>query len=88
MPPRNADAQPSEQERDFIVDWIDHTSTKYDPANPDPGRVTLHRLNRAEYANTIRDLTGVDYNVADDFPPTTQAMASTTSATCSRCRRC
>jgi hypothetical protein len=34
----------------------------------DPGRVTIHRLNRAEYNNTIRDLVGVDFHPADDFP--------------------
>jgi hypothetical protein len=33
-----------------------------------PGRVTLRRLNRVEYNNTIRDLTGVDFRPADDFP--------------------
>ncbi len=36
------------------------------PANP--GRVTIRRLNRAEYNNTIRDLIGADYRPADDFP--------------------
>ncbi len=35
---------------------------------PDPGRVTLRRLNRVEYNNTIRDLFGVDFRPADDFP--------------------
>jgi len=36
----------------------------------DPGRVTLHRLNRAEYDNTIRDLLyGTDLGLAEDFPP-------------------
>ena len=35
----------------------------------DPGRVTLHRLNRAEYDNTVRDLLGVDLAPAEDFPP-------------------
>jgi hypothetical protein len=36
---------------------------------PDPGRVTLHRLNRAEYNNTIRDLFyGLDVSPADQFP--------------------
>ena len=35
---------------------------------PDPGRVTIRRLNRAEYNNTIRDLVGVDFSPADDFP--------------------
>ena len=34
----------------------------------DPGRVTIRRLNRAEYNNTIRDLIGVDFQPADDFP--------------------
>ena len=34
----------------------------------DPGRVTIRRLNRAEYNNTIRDLVGVDFRPADDFP--------------------
>jgi hypothetical protein len=32
------------------------------------GRVTLHRLNRAEYNNTIRDLVGIDFKPAADFP--------------------
>jgi hypothetical protein len=36
---------------------------------PDPGRVPVHRLNRAEYQNTIRDLLGVDFRAADEFPP-------------------
>jgi hypothetical protein len=34
----------------------------------DPGRVTLHRLNRAEYANTVRDLLGATLRPSDDFP--------------------
>ena len=37
-------------------------------AKPDPGRVTVRRLNKVEYNNTIRDLVGVDFNPADDFP--------------------
>lgn len=35
---------------------------------PDPGRVTLHRLNRAEYNNAVRDLLAVEFKPADDFP--------------------
>jgi len=34
----------------------------------DPGRVTLHRLNRVEYNNTVRDLLGTTRAPADDFP--------------------
>ncbi|MFO0927454.1 MAG: DUF1592 domain-containing protein [Gemmataceae bacterium] len=37
-------------------------------AKPDPGRVTVRRLNRTEYNNTIRDLVGVDFQPAEDFP--------------------
>ena len=37
-------------------------------AKPDPGRVTVRRLNRVEYNNTIRDLIGVDFDPAEDFP--------------------
>src|SRR6185369_15834195 len=36
------------------------------PVNP--GRVTVRRLNRTEYGNTIRDLVGLDFTPADDFP--------------------
>lgn len=36
--------------------------------NPNAGKVALRRLNRAEYRNTVRDLTGVDYQPAEDFP--------------------
>jgi hypothetical protein len=38
------------------------------PGGPiDPGRVTLHRLNRTEYNNTVRDLLGTQLRPADDF---------------------
>lgn len=37
-------------------------------AKPDPGHVTVRRLNRTEYNNTIRDLVGVDFEPAEDFP--------------------
>jgi hypothetical protein len=38
------------------------------PPDQDPGRVTLHRLNRVEYANTVRDLLGTSKRPSDDFP--------------------
>ena len=38
-------------------------------AHPDPGRPALHRLNRTEYANSIRDLLGIDVEVAALLPP-------------------
>lgn len=37
-------------------------------AKPDPGRVTMRRLNRTEYRNTVRDLLGVDFDPTESFP--------------------
>src|SRR5436309_7216291 len=67
MPPFKK-AQPSADERQRITSWIERDVFKVDPAKPDPGRVTIRRLNREEYRNTIRDLLGVEYDVTDSFP--------------------
>ncbi len=67
MPPSD-EAQPSHEEREAIVEWIKHKAFQLDPADPDPGTVTVRRLNRTEYRNTIRDLMGVDYNTMVEFP--------------------
>jgi mono/diheme cytochrome c family protein len=67
MPPKDKPA-PSDFERKNITEWIE-TTLSVDCGRPsDPGRPTIHRLNRAEYNNTIRDLTGVKFQPADDFP--------------------
>jgi hypothetical protein len=67
MPPDD-EKQPTLAEREKIMRWIDTAVFTVDPDHPDPGRVTIRRLNRAEYNNTIRDLVGVDFQPADDFP--------------------
>src|SRR5436190_15912755 len=67
MPPPKKE-QPNADERELMTRWIDSEIFKVDCDNPDPGRVTIRRLNRAEYNNTIRDLVGVDFQPADDFP--------------------
>ena len=38
-------------------------------ANPNPGHATLHRLNRTEYANSIRDLLALDVDASTLLPP-------------------
>ncbi|MBI5800584.1 MAG: DUF1592 domain-containing protein [Verrucomicrobia bacterium] len=68
MPPEDKKKQPTLAERELIQAWIDFEVFKCDCKTPDPGRVTLRRLNRAEYNNTIRDLVGVNFRPADDFP--------------------
>lgn len=67
MPPANR-PQPSTAERARAVAWLRHELFWVDCTRPDPGRVTLRRLNRTEYNYTVRDLTGVDLRPADDFP--------------------
>src|SRR5215218_3113363 len=67
MPPAKK-PQPSEAERQQVIKWIESDVFKLDPANPDPGRVTIRRLNREEYKNTIADLFGVDFDVNEAFP--------------------
>lgn len=68
MPPSDME-QPTEEERKKVSEWLDHTLFFVDcEAGPDPGRVTIRRLNRNEYNNTIRDLVGVDFEPAKDFP--------------------
>lgn len=67
MPPSDEE-QPSAEERQRLIAWIERDVFRIDPNNPDPGRVTIRRLNREEYRNTIRDLLGVDFQVRDAFP--------------------
>ena len=67
MPPARK-AQPSDAERRRLIEWIERDVFKLDPINPDPGRVTIRRLNREEYRNTILDLFGIEYDTTDAFP--------------------
>ncbi|MCW3100397.1 MAG: Protein of unknown function (DUF1587)/Protein of unknown function (DUF1592)/Protein of unknown, partial [Chthonomonadaceae bacterium] len=67
MPPAGSPA-PSGAQRDALVNWVQSTTTAADCKLKDPGHVTLRRLNRAEYNNTVRDLCGVDISPADSFP--------------------
>jgi hypothetical protein len=68
MPPADA-AQPTADEKAAAVAYFDRLLFYVDCSQAlDPGRVTIRRLNRAEYNNTLRDLVGVDFRPADDFP--------------------
>ena len=69
MPPQKKKKRPDAKQRALLTDWTRQTlDTFYRTAPPDPGRVTVRRLNRAEYNNTIRDLMRVDFKPARDFP--------------------
>lgn len=67
MPPPDR-PQPNEQERTRLTAWIEQTFGRLPDGSRDPGRVVMRRLTRLEYQNTIRDLVGVDFHAADDFP--------------------
>jgi hypothetical protein len=68
MPPRGV-PRPPQADIQMVTAWIQGEFDRADRlVKPDPGRVVARRLNRAEYNNTIRDLLGVDFRPADDFP--------------------
>jgi hypothetical protein len=68
MPPRGK-PRPVEAERTAVLHWIDErVSSARCNLERDPGRVTVRRLNHAEYNNTIRDLLGVEGDFAAAFP--------------------
>lgn len=68
MPPKGL-PRPNPEELKTVISVIEGEFERADRlARPDPGRVTVRRLNRAEYNNTVRDLLGVDLRPADSFP--------------------
>jgi mono/diheme cytochrome c family protein len=66
MPPRGA-RRPDATAANALIAWLE---SELDGAGTDnPGRPTLRRLNRAEYANAIRDLLALDVDVTSLLPP-------------------
>jgi mono/diheme cytochrome c family protein len=67
MPPPGAPRPPLEAVNalaTYLEDSLDKTST----ANLNPGSVRIHRLNRAEYADAMRDLFGIEVDAAALLP--------------------
>lgn len=68
MPPSDK-PRPDQAEIDRFLAAVNSVFDDADlKAKPDPGRVTVRRLNRTEYNNTVRDLMYIDFNAAEDFP--------------------
>ncbi|MDA1055269.1 MAG: DUF1592 domain-containing protein [Planctomycetota bacterium] len=68
MPPKDK-PQPSVAEAEAFTDLVKSVFDYADKhAKPDPGRVTMRRLNRVEYRNTIQDLIGIQFDPTADFP--------------------
>jgi len=70
MPPVKRRKQPSQEERDMFITWVESLTDKWNKGEMglDPGYTTLRRLNRNEYNYTIRDLFGLKLRPADNFP--------------------
>ena len=68
MPPPGAPRPDAASTQNFLLSLtteLDRASEK----NPNPGRPLLHRLNRTEYANAIRDLLDLNIDATDLLPP-------------------
>jgi hypothetical protein len=68
MPP-SKEEQLTFRDKKKLLRWIERDVFKLDPDNPDPGRVTIRRLNREDYKNAVFDLLGVEYDTTEAFPP-------------------
>jgi hypothetical protein len=66
MPPRKR-PQPGAEASKPVLAWLERFGERLERASR-LDRVTVRRLNRAEYNNTIRDLLGVHFQPGDDFP--------------------
>lgn len=67
MPPEDYGSM-AESQRSELLRWLDQLVNQLDCTETQPGRVTIRRLNRTEYQNTIRDLTLVNFRPASEFP--------------------
>ena len=69
MPP-STEPRPEPAQVQSVTHWLNAEFLREDQlAPPYVGHVAPRRLNRTEYNNTVRDLLGVDFQPADDFPP-------------------
>ncbi len=67
MPPKKR-TQPGDDELRPVLAWLEAHVERLERETARADRVLLRRLNRAEYNNSVRDLLGVDFHPADDFP--------------------
>ncbi len=67
MPPPGA-LKPSAADVNALATYLEDSLDKAGAANPNPGSVRIHRLNRAEYANAARDLFGIDIDATTLLP--------------------
>jgi len=67
MPPED-EIQPTDQERKFLLDWIDR-ALKLAKSRPAEKNGSVRRLTVVQYRNTLRDLLGLEDDLTDVLPP-------------------
>lgn len=68
MMPPEGNERPSAVEQERFVSWLKHSIDTATLADPNPGPSSLHRLNRTEYGNAIRDLLGLQVDIVEYLP--------------------
>jgi len=68
MPPPGV-KRPALAEYEALRDWLETEIDRKAASRPNPGAVVLHRLNRTEYANVVRDLLDLETDVTTLLPP-------------------
>jgi mono/diheme cytochrome c family protein len=69
MPPAGS-RQPGRPQSDLVAGWLENEIDVMAAKAPNPGRTeSLHRLNRTEYGNIVRDLFGLDISFDNWLPP-------------------
>jgi mono/diheme cytochrome c family protein len=68
MPPPGS-PHPDRTTSESLVTWLTTQLDRAAQTNPNPGRSPLHRLNRTEYGNAIRDLLDLEIDTESLLPP-------------------
>jgi mono/diheme cytochrome c family protein len=68
MPPQGM-PRPDKAAIEGLASFLERSLDRAYTANPNPGSATMHRLNRAEYANAIRDLLALEVDTTALLPP-------------------
>jgi hypothetical protein len=80
MPPAGR-RRPDNATYDAVAGWLETELDRAAAAHPNPGRpADLHRLNRTEYGNAVRDLLGLEIDATSMLPPDAHAYGFDTNA--------
>ena len=68
MPPSTVRSRPDARVAAALATYLETTLDRAAAAHPNPGRAPVHRLNRAEYSNAVRDVLNVDIHPGEWLP--------------------